>query len=140
MNEEKKIVGFIAGAFDLLHPGYIDMFNDTEKYCDYLIVGLHEDPSLERPEKLKPTLKVGDRQKMLIALQAVDLVITYQTETDLYEILRHTDIDIRFLGSDYMGSDYTGNDLGIPLRFINREHGWSTTKLKNMIANSITKG
>jgi glycerol-3-phosphate cytidylyltransferase len=140
MSADKKIVGFVAGAFDLLHPGYIHMFSDIEQYCDYLIVGLHEDPSLERPEKLKPILKVNDRQKMLTALQAVDLVIPYKTETDLYEILKHTDIDIRFLGSDYVGSDYTGNDLGIPLQFVNREHGWSTTKLKNMIANSITKG
>ena len=140
MSVDKKIVGFVAGAFDLLHPGYIDMFNEATQFCDHLIVGLHEDPSLERAQKLKPILKVGDRQKMLLALQAVDLVITYKTETDLYEILKHTDIDIRFLGSDYVGSDYTGNNLGIPLRFVNREHGWSTTKLKNMIANSITKG
>jgi len=140
MSVNKKIVGFVAGAFDLLHPGYIDMFNEATQFCDHLIVGLHEDPSLERTQKLKPILKVSDRQKILLALQAVDLVIAYKTEADLYEILKHNDIDIRFLGSDYVGSDYTGNDLGIPLRFVNREHGWSTTKLKNMIANSTTKG
>ena len=139
MSVDKKIVGFVAGAFDLLHPGYIDMFNEAKQFCDHLIVGLHVDPSLERPQKLKPVLKVEDRQKILLALQTVNSVIIYQTETELYEILKHTDIDIRFLGSDYVGSDYTGNDLGIPLRFVNREHGWSTTKLKNMIANSITK-
>ena len=137
MSEEKEIVGFIAGAFDLLHPGYIDMFNETKQHCEYLIVGLHEDPSLERPHKFKPVLDVSDRQKLLLALRAVDSVIIYQTETDLYEILKHTNIDVRFLGSDYVDADYTGKDLNIPLRFINRDHGWSTTKLKNMIAAEV---
>ena len=133
MNKKKEIVGFVAGAFDLIHPGYIDMFDEAKQHCEHLIVGLHEDPSLERSHKFKPVLKVDDRQKILLALQTVDSVITYQTEADLYEILKYTDINVRFLGSDYVGADYTGKDLNIPLRFINRDHGWSTTKLKNMI-------
>ena len=139
MNEGKKIIGFVAGAFDLIHPGYIDMFSEAREHCDHLIVGLHKDPSTERPEKLRPVLEVGDRQKMLLSLENVDSVIVYQTEADLYEILKHTHIDIRFMGSDYVGVDYTGSNLKIPIRFINRDHGWSTTKLKNIIAKSITK-
>ena len=46
--------GIIAGNFDVIHPGYIKMFNETIKYCDQLFVALHVDPSLERPEKIKP--------------------------------------------------------------------------------------
>ena len=40
-------IGFLAGAFDVIHPGYIRMFKDAKTVCDYLIVGLHEDPSKE---------------------------------------------------------------------------------------------
>ena len=34
MESIKKIVGFTAGNFDLLHPGYIYTFEDAKKHCD----------------------------------------------------------------------------------------------------------
>ena len=49
-----KKTGFIAGTFDILHPGYISALQDAKDNCDYLIVGLHEDPSVERTGKFKP--------------------------------------------------------------------------------------
>ena len=52
------IKGVIAGNFDVLHPGYVDMFKEMRQHCDVLVVLLHEDPTLERPNKLKPVLSV----------------------------------------------------------------------------------
>ena len=136
-SKNTTIVGFLAGAFDLLHPGYIHMFKEAKKFCDHLIVALHQDPSLERNSKLQPVLSVEDREIMLLSLRDGDEVIVYKTEKDLYNILRHTKINIRFLGSDYTDKDYTGSNLPIPICYINRDHGWSTTKLKNMIKESL---
>ena len=62
------IRGVIAGNFDVIHPGYIAMFNECKNHCDRLIVCLHEDPSMERPEKLKPILHWADRVRYLIHL------------------------------------------------------------------------
>lgn len=137
MKINKKNTGFIAGAFDLIHPGYIDMFHEAKRHCDYLIVGLHKDPSLERANKPSPVMSVQDRRKILLAICAVNSVVVYKTEKELYNILKHEEIDIRFLGTDYIEADYTGKELDIPVHFINRKHGWSTTKLKNMIAESL---
>ena len=53
MNISNKI-GFTCGAFDLLHAGHIVMLEETKQFCDYLIVGLQTDPSIERPSKNKP--------------------------------------------------------------------------------------
>ena len=39
----KKIVGFTAGNFDLLHPGYIYTFEDAKKHCDHFIVFLQKE-------------------------------------------------------------------------------------------------
>ena len=50
------ITGVIAGNFDVIHPGYIHLFNQCKKHCDKLLIFLHEDPSLERSQKLKPIL------------------------------------------------------------------------------------
>ena len=131
-----KKTGVIAGNFDVIHPGYIHLFNECIEYCRYLIILLHEDPSIERPEKLKPILSLDERMIILSSLKQIDQIIPYKLETDLYELLSNLDIDIRFLGDDYKRKPFTGDDLNIPIHFLDRSHGWSTTKFKNKIAKS----
>ena len=54
--------GVIAGNFDVIHPGYVRFFADAKaKACDYLIVALHVDPTIERPHKAKPILSAEER-------------------------------------------------------------------------------
>lgn len=125
--------GFIAGAFDLIHPGYIAMFEEAKNNCDILYVGLHVDPSIERPEKIKPVLDYWDRFKILTSITYVDFLYPYRTEDALVELLQILRPDIRFLGDDYIGKTVTGGELDIPLHYLNRAHGWSTTKLKQAI-------
>jgi glycerol-3-phosphate cytidylyltransferase len=130
-------IGVIAGNFDVIHPGYIHMFNECKKYCNYLIVLLHEDPTNERPEKLKPILSVEERLLILYSLKQVNSVMTYKTEAELYDILEEMNPDVRFLGDDYIGKPFTGDDLDISIHYLNRDHGWSTTKYKQLIAASL---
>jgi len=130
-------IGVIAGNFDVIHPGYIKMFKECKKNCRHLIILLHEDPSFERPEKLKPILSVNERREMLYSLECIDEVITYSTELKLYEFLKALNPDVRFLGDDYIDKPFTGDDLGIPIHYLNRDHGWSTTKYQQLIADSI---
>ena len=103
--------GVIAGNFDVIHPGYIAMFEECKKHCDRLIVCLHEDPSIERPEKLKPILHWSDRVKILSSLRQVDYVFPYQTEEDLYEALIKGNFDVRFLGDDYIRKENMDSKL-----------------------------
>ena len=132
-----KNTGVIAGNFDVIHPGYIYMFDECKKHCDILLLLLHEDPSIERPEKIKPILDLNERNMILSSLKQIDRIITYQIESDLYDILKTEQIDIRFLGDDYKDKAFTGDDLGIPIHYLDRSHGWSTTKFKKMIAESV---
>ena len=132
--------GFIAGNFDVLHPGYIQMFKECLQQCDHFTVLLHIDPSFERPQKLKPILSVAERREMLLSLRQIDDVIPYLTEVNLLEIMQQSDFNIRFLGDDYRHRvDYTGYGLPFEIYFLNRDHGWSTTKFKEMIAASLNK-
>ena len=131
-----KKTGVIAGNFDVIHPGYIHLFNECKEFCTELIILLHEDPSIERPEKLKPILNLDERKMILSSLTQVDQIIPYKLEVDLYQLLSNLDIDIRFLGDDYKSKPFTGDDLNIPIHFLDRSHGWSTTKFKNKIAKS----
>jgi glycerol-3-phosphate cytidylyltransferase len=129
--------GVICGNFDVIHPGYIAMFKEMSENCDWLTVLLHSDPSIERPHKLKPILSVEDRIKVLMGLKGVKEVLSYTYENELYELLKEGRYTIRFLGDDYIDKPFTGIDLNAWVHYLNRDHGWSTTKFKKLIAESV---
>lgn len=131
------IKGVIAGSFDVIHPGYIEMFKECKKHCDTLIVLLHSDPSIERPHKLKPILTVEERKEILLSLKYVDDVLRYTYEEQLYDLLKNGEFNVRFLGDDYKDKPFTGDSLNLDVYFISRNHGWSTTKYKELIAKSL---
>jgi glycerol-3-phosphate cytidylyltransferase len=143
------IIGVIAGNFDCIHPGYIRMFDEMQEHCESVWVLLQTDPTIERPEKCKPVLSVDERISILSSLKQISHIIPYTTENDLYELLKsfsgyNVNPDqnaefIRFLGDDYVGRSFTGDDLDIKIHYLNRDHGWSTTKYKQLIAESINK-
>ena len=129
--------GLICGAFDIIHPGYIDMFADIKKNCRRLLVALQDDPTIDRPEKDKPVQNVLDRKKILEAIRYVDDIIEYNTEADLYEILKSNVYDVRVLGTDYKNRDYNGKDLNRPVYWHRRSHTHSASGLKRRIAKSL---
>ena len=130
-------VGIIAGNFDVIHPGYIKMFKECKSYCKQFIVLLHTDPSIERPEKLKPILTKEERTEVLTSIKFIDGIAYYTYEKELVELIQRLSPDIRFLGDDYRGKTYTGFELDIPIHYLNRDHGWSTTKFKKLIADTL---
>jgi len=134
---KKTLNGFVAGNFDVIHPGYIRMFKECYDNCDHFTVLLHSDPSIERPEKLKPILSIDERIEQLLSIRYIDEVLVYSLESDLYDIIDSGGFDVRFLGDDYIGKNFTGDNLGVSLHFINRDHGWSTTKFKKIISETL---
>jgi glycerol-3-phosphate cytidylyltransferase len=76
-------VGFTCSAFDLLHAGHIQMLRDAKEQCDYLIVGLQTDPTIDRAEKNPPIQTIVERYTQLKAVRYVDEIIPYGTERDL---------------------------------------------------------
>lgn len=127
--------GLLAGCFDVIHPGYIRLFQEAKHVCSYLVIALHIDPSLENPEKLKPVLTVEERTEILYSIRYVDEVIPYRTEDDL-DVLLHS-VDVRIVGSDHQGHT-TRPDLAIPTYYHVREHEWSSSRYKHLIAESLS--
>jgi glycerol-3-phosphate cytidylyltransferase len=131
------IRGFIAGAFDLIHPGYVQMLKQAKQCCDFLIIGLHEDPEVNR--KLKPVLSLDERMEILYSIRYIDQVVPYKGEEGLLELLKDLDPTVRFLGDDYRDKSITGDHLAIPIYYLDRSHGWSTTKFKTLIHDQINE-
>ena len=144
---KKKIIGFTCSCFDLLHAGHILMLQDAKKQCEYLIVGLQTDPTIDRKNikdkyskvsgkaKNRPIQTLKERLIMINSIKFVDEVFIYDTEQDLYNWLDNNKWDIRILGSDWKNKKYTGYDIKGKVYFHNRNHNFSTTELRKKIIN-----
>ena len=131
------VKGVIAGNFDVIHPGYIKTFKECKENCDHFTILLHSDPTIERPTKLKPILTIEERMEVLYSIKYVNQIKVYTYENELIELLKNGEFNVRFLGDDYIDKDFTGRSLNIPIHYISRAHGWSTTKFKNLLVNSF---
>jgi len=132
-------VGITFSAFDLLHAGHIGMLREAAENCDYLIVGLQTDPTIDRPDtKNKPVQTLVERYAQLNALKFIDEIVPYETEQDLLDILELFQINVRFLGEEYKEDEFSGKDIcrkrGIQLHFNKRDHRFSTSDLRKRVA------
>ncbi len=130
--------GFTCGAFDLCHAGHMLMFKECKNFCDYLIVGLQTDPTLDRATKNKPIQTIEERLTQLEAVKYIDEIVIYDTEQDLYDILSKNElgIDVRIIGEDWRGKPFTGHDLPMEVAFNSRTHSYSTSALRKRVAEA----
>lgn len=126
-------VGFTCSCFDLFHAGHIMMLKEAKSQCDYLIVGLQTDPTLDRPEKNKPVQTVFERFVQLQACKYVDEVVVYATEKDLLDVLQSYPIDVRIIGDEYKDKHFTGRELDMEIYYNRRKHSFSTTELRKRV-------
>ena len=127
--------GFTCGVFDLFNAGHVTMLRNAKKVCDYLIVGLQTDPTIDRRDKNKPIQSVLERSIVLHACRFVDQLIVYETEKDLEDILDTMNIDVRILGFDHTADKFlTGAEIckqrGIEMIYQRRGGRWSTSELR----------
>lgn len=133
-------IGITFSQFDLLHTGHIAMLAEAKNHCDYLICGLQNNASWDRPEKNAPIQSIVERQVSLSAVRFVDEIIVYNTERDLEDILLTLPIDVRILGVEYMEKEFTGRAIcekrGIELIFNSRDHSFSSSSLRKRVAEA----
>jgi len=136
-------VGVTCGAFDLCHAGHFLMFKDCKEVCDYLIVGLHTNPNLDRVNKNVPIQSIKERGIILEGIKYIDEIILYDTEKDLYNLLLdlnqrlNSDIVskklIRIIGSDWKNKEFTGHSLPIEVHYHSRNHSYSSSELRKRV-------
>ena len=143
-----KKTGVTFSTFDLLHPGHILMLEDCKRVCDYLIVGVQSDPTIDRKKsedsyskisgkpKNSPIQTLEERLIMIKAIKFVDEVRSYTTESSLIDLLKEINPDVRILGADHKGKKFTGDELNIKCVFNSRDHGYSTRELRKRVYNA----
>jgi glycerol-3-phosphate cytidylyltransferase len=137
LKEKGLKIGITFSQFDLLHAGHIAMLAEAKNHCDYLIAGLQNNASWDRPQKNAPIQSIVERQIALSANRFVDEIVVYNTEKDLEDILLTLPIDVRILGVEYMQQEFTGRAIceqrKIELVFNSRDHSFSSTNLRERV-------
>jgi len=137
--KKNKKIGITFSTFDLgPHAGHIAMLAEARRHCDYLIVGLQNDPTVDRPEtKNSPVQTLFERQLQISSCRYVDEVVIYNTEKDLEDILLTLPIDVRILGVEYEDKEFTGREIcrarSIELVFNGRDHSFSSSNLRRRV-------
>ena len=131
-------IGFNCSSFDLFHAGHVTMLKMEKRLCDYLIVALQVDPTVDRPGiKNKPIQSVYERYVQLQGCKYVDEILVYETEEDLLNLIQTQNIDVRFLSEEYKDRDFTGKqyciDNGIEIHYHLRKHKYASSELRNRV-------
>jgi glycerol-3-phosphate cytidylyltransferase len=130
-------VGITFSSFDLLHAGHVVMLKEAKKQCDYLIVGLQLDPSLNRSNKNTPSQSIIERYIQLKGSKYVDEIVPYVLEQDVEDILRSFKIDVRIIGEEYKNINFTGKEYCLKkemeIYYNSREHRFSSSEIKTRL-------
>jgi len=136
-------IGITCSSFDLFHAGHVKMLEEAKSHCDYLIVALQTNPTIDRPNKNKPIQSVVERYIQLAACKWVDQIVPYETEKDLEDIFLAFDIHVRIIGDEYQSKQFTAkeicNNRGIEIIYNKRDHSFSSTELRKRIYNEELK-
>ena len=126
-------VGFTCSSFDLLHAGHVAMLKESRENCDYLVCGLNINPFKNGRYAVQ---SVVERYIQLEAVKYVDRIIPYSSESELIDLLKVLNPDVRFIGEDYKDNPFTGDDLGIEIFYNTRTHGYSSSGLKKKVVEN----
>jgi glycerol-3-phosphate cytidylyltransferase len=139
-----KKIGFNCSTFDLFHAGHVTMLKIEKQHCDYLIVAIQSDPTIDRPDtKNKPVQSLYERFVEVSSCKYVDEVLVYETEQDLENLFKTQKINIRFLGDEYKTKPFTAKqyclDNGIELFYHERQHPYSSSSLRSRVYEAERK-
>lgn len=134
------IIGITFSCFDLCHAGHVLMLEEAKTQCEWLVVGLQSDPTIDRPFKNKPAQSLYERYLQLKACKYVDEIIPYNTEKEIELILQTRHFDVRIIGEDYINKEIIGKKIceerGIRIYYNSRQHNLSTSELRQRIRST----
>ena len=91
------------------------MLEEAKRQCDYLIVGLQLDPSIDRPEKNSPSQSIIERYIQLQGNKHVNEIVPYVSEQDLASLVKDMmNSDVKLMQKDqYLkkGGYYINNQI-----------------------------
>ena len=134
---EDVVVGIWTSILDVCHPGHLIAMKEAKSQVDFLIVGIVNDPTIDRKWKNKPIQSLLERYISAASCRYVDCVIPLSDEKDLRDCLLLLQPDKRFVGIEYKDTSFTGSDIeGIEIVYLQRKHSFSSSDLRQRVLDA----
>jgi D-beta-D-heptose 7-phosphate kinase/D-beta-D-heptose 1-phosphate adenosyltransferase len=103
-------VVFTNGCFDVLHAGHVQYLRFARSQGDVLLVGVNSDASVARLKgEGRPIHSLADRMSVLAALEMVDGVVSFDTDTPL-DLVEQVTPDVLIKGEDWGDRGVVGRE------------------------------
>ena len=137
--EEKMIIGYTTGVFDLFHIGHLNILKRAKEQCDFLIVGVSTDELVQQYKNKTPVICYEERVQIVEAIRYVDKVVP-QTHRDKFAAWQELGFHRMFVGDDWKGTPLF-NEMeerfrphGVEIVYFPYTNGTSSTFLKKTLA------
>jgi len=135
---KKYKIGYTTGVFDMFHIGHLNILKRAKEQCEYLIVGVSTDSTVESYKMIKPINPFEDRIEIVGAIKYVDKVVP-QISMDKMKAWEELKFDVMFHGSDWKNSEMYKKiildfeKIGVDVIFLPHTDGISSTQLKQVL-------
>lgn len=142
MNENKKIIGYTTGVFDMFHIGHLNILQKAKSMCDYLIVGVSTDELVQRDKNKTPVIPFAERAEIVKSICYVDQVVP-QVDKNKKAAWEQLHFDKMFIGSDWQGTPQWREfekefaPLGVEIVYLPHTDGISSTQLTEFIKKEL---
>ncbi|MBL4723324.1 MAG: D-glycero-beta-D-manno-heptose 1-phosphate adenylyltransferase, partial [Alcanivorax sp.] len=104
-------IAFTNGCFDIIHAGHVGYLDSARRLGDRLVLAVNSDDSIRRLKGPgRPINSLERRMAVLAALEAVDYVVAFDTDTP-EPLLEKVRPDILVKGGDYSVDQVVGADI-----------------------------
>jgi len=101
--DEKMVIGYTSGVFDLFHIGHLNLLKNAKGLCDKLIVGVTSDELVAYKNK-KAVIPHQERMEIVRNIKYVDAVVP-QYDMDKFKMWERLKFDVMFVGDDWFETD-----------------------------------
>jgi glycerol-3-phosphate cytidylyltransferase len=138
IQQEKGVVGYVPGGWDMFHVGHLNILNRAKQECDYLIVGVTTDDALFEMKGKRPIVPLAERLAIVEAIGVVDEAVVDFSRNKV-QVWRRVGFDVLLKGDDWKGTakgDQLERDMasvGVRVCYLPYTHTTSSTELRRVL-------
>lgn len=135
--DEKAIIGYTSGVFDLFHIGHLNLLKNAKGLCDNLIVGVTSDELVAYKNK-RAVINHQERMEIVRNIKFVDAVVP-QNDMDKFKMWERLKFDIMFVGDDWLNTpkwkeiDEQFKAVGVKIIYFPYTQGTSSTLINQTL-------
>tara|TARA_R110000744_G_C19371292_1_gene562657 strand:+ start:6468 stop:6905 length:438 start_codon:yes stop_codon:yes gene_type:complete len=135
--DEKAIVGYTSGVFDLFHIGHLNLLKNAKGLCDNLIVGITSDELVAYKNK-RAVINHQERMEIVRNIKYVDAVVP-QNDMDKFKMWERLKFDVMFVGDDWLNTpkwkelDEQFKVVGVKIIYFPYTQGTSSTLINETL-------